>query len=244
MPQSLIVVPTYNERDNVRGDRRAPARRPARHRAAVRRRQLARRHRRACSTSWPPPSPRIHVMHRAGKLGLGTAYVEGFGWGLARGYDVPVRDGRRRQPRSEVPARRCSRSPRTAPTSSSARATSRAAAPRTGASAASSSRAAAASTRARSSASTSATSPPASSAGGGPRSRRSISPTITSNGYSFQIEMKYRALQQGPAARRDPDRVRRSAGRAVEDVARDLRGGPAEGLGAALRATRAASISR
>lgn len=29
----------------------------------------------------------IHVMHRAGKLGLGTAYVEGFGWGLARGYD-------------------------------------------------------------------------------------------------------------------------------------------------------------
>ena len=31
--------------------------------------------------------PRVHVMHRAGKLGLGTAYVEGFGWGLARGYD-------------------------------------------------------------------------------------------------------------------------------------------------------------
>src|SRR6185436_19669758 len=31
--------------------------------------------------------PRIHVMHRAGKLGLGTAYIEGFGWGLARGYE-------------------------------------------------------------------------------------------------------------------------------------------------------------
>jgi dolichol-phosphate mannosyltransferase len=27
-------------------------------------------------------------MHRAGKLGLGTAYIEGFGWGLARGYQV------------------------------------------------------------------------------------------------------------------------------------------------------------
>jgi dolichol-phosphate mannosyltransferase len=31
--------------------------------------------------------PRIHVMHRAGKLGLGTAYLAGFRWGLDRGYD-------------------------------------------------------------------------------------------------------------------------------------------------------------
>jgi dolichol-phosphate mannosyltransferase len=30
--------------------------------------------------------PRIAVMHRAGKLGLGTAYVAGFQWALARGY--------------------------------------------------------------------------------------------------------------------------------------------------------------
>jgi dolichol-phosphate mannosyltransferase len=30
---------------------------------------------------------RIHVMHRAGKRGLGTAYIEGFGWALARDYD-------------------------------------------------------------------------------------------------------------------------------------------------------------
>jgi dolichol-phosphate mannosyltransferase len=30
---------------------------------------------------------RIHVLHRAGKLGLGTAYVEAFKWGLERGYD-------------------------------------------------------------------------------------------------------------------------------------------------------------
>jgi len=29
---------------------------------------------------------RIHVLHRAGKLGLGTAYIEGFQWGLARNY--------------------------------------------------------------------------------------------------------------------------------------------------------------
>lgn len=29
----------------------------------------------------------IHVLHRPGKMGLGTAYVEGFNWAVARGYD-------------------------------------------------------------------------------------------------------------------------------------------------------------
>ncbi|HUH13002.1 MAG TPA: polyprenol monophosphomannose synthase [Longimicrobiales bacterium] len=32
-------------------------------------------------------NPRVHVLHRAGKLGLGTAYIAGFHWGLERGYD-------------------------------------------------------------------------------------------------------------------------------------------------------------
>ena len=30
--------------------------------------------------------PRVHVLHRSAKLGLGTAYLAGFRWGLARGY--------------------------------------------------------------------------------------------------------------------------------------------------------------
>ena len=30
---------------------------------------------------------KIHVIHRPGKLGLGTAYVDAFRWGLQRGYD-------------------------------------------------------------------------------------------------------------------------------------------------------------
>jgi dolichol-phosphate mannosyltransferase len=32
----------------------------------------------------------VHVLHRAGKQGLGAAYLDGFSWGLARGYDVLV----------------------------------------------------------------------------------------------------------------------------------------------------------
>lgn len=31
-------------------------------------------------------NPRVNVLHRAGKLGLGTAYLEGFRWGLERDY--------------------------------------------------------------------------------------------------------------------------------------------------------------
>lgn len=34
--------------------------------------------------------PRVHVLHRAGKEGLGRAYLAGFAWALDRGYDVVV----------------------------------------------------------------------------------------------------------------------------------------------------------
>jgi dolichol-phosphate mannosyltransferase len=33
---------------------------------------------------------RVHVLHRPGKQGLGAAYLAGFAWGLERGYDVLV----------------------------------------------------------------------------------------------------------------------------------------------------------
>ena len=33
---------------------------------------------------------RVHVLHRLGKQGLGAAYLAGFGWGLARGFQVLV----------------------------------------------------------------------------------------------------------------------------------------------------------
>jgi dolichol-phosphate mannosyltransferase len=86
MPRVLIVVPTYNERDNV-GDV------PARLRGALPGVELL-----FVDDNSPDGTgdlldqmaagdPGLHVMHRAGKLGLGTAYIEGFGWGLARGYD-------------------------------------------------------------------------------------------------------------------------------------------------------------
>lgn len=86
MPLSLIVVPTYNEKENVRSI-------AAQFLAALPGCELL-----FVDDNSPDgtgqiidemaaANPRIHVMHRAGKLGLGTAYVEGFGWGLARGYE-------------------------------------------------------------------------------------------------------------------------------------------------------------
>lgn len=33
---------------------------------------------------------RVHVLHRLGKGGLGSAYLDGFSWGLERGFDILV----------------------------------------------------------------------------------------------------------------------------------------------------------
>ncbi|HTJ42921.1 MAG TPA: polyprenol monophosphomannose synthase [Kofleriaceae bacterium] len=83
---ALIVVPTYNERDNV-GEvaTRFLAGVPAANILFVDDNspdgtgavldEIAARDR------------RVHVLHRPGKLGLGTAYLDGFRWGLARGYE-------------------------------------------------------------------------------------------------------------------------------------------------------------
>jgi dolichol-phosphate mannosyltransferase len=85
MAKALIVVPTYNERDNVEeiagrllatlddadllfvDDNSPDGTGELLHTLAA-------------------AQPRLHVLHRAGKLGLGTAYIEGFRWGLARDY--------------------------------------------------------------------------------------------------------------------------------------------------------------
>lgn len=48
---------------------------------------------------------RVHLMRRAGKLGLGSAYVAGFRWGLERGYDLLVEmDADGSHPADRLPA--------------------------------------------------------------------------------------------------------------------------------------------
>lgn len=39
---------------------------------------------------WPVTQGRVHVLHRAGKEGLGRAYIAGFGWAMERGYGLLI----------------------------------------------------------------------------------------------------------------------------------------------------------
>ena len=85
-PRGLVIIPTYNERENL--PRLVPL-------------VLAQDERldvliiddgspdgtgKVADDLAAESSGRVNVMHRAGKLGLGTAYLAGFRWGLERGY--------------------------------------------------------------------------------------------------------------------------------------------------------------
>jgi len=85
----LVVIPTYNERDNVE----AIAERVT---ASVAEANVL-----IVDDHSPDGTgkiadeiaaadPRVHVLHRTAKAGLGGAYIAGFGWGLERGFDVLV----------------------------------------------------------------------------------------------------------------------------------------------------------
>jgi len=85
----LVLVPTYNEKDNVE-------RVVGRLRAAVPTADVL-----IVDDGSPDGTgdlangiaagdPQVQVMHRPSKEGLGAAYVAGFRWGLERGYDVLV----------------------------------------------------------------------------------------------------------------------------------------------------------
>jgi dolichol-phosphate mannosyltransferase len=85
--RALVIVPTYNEKDNI--PRLIPAilsQDPSLDVLVV-------------DDGSPDgtgqvvdeiaaANPRVHALHRSGKLGLGTAYVAGFKWALERGYDL------------------------------------------------------------------------------------------------------------------------------------------------------------
>lgn len=85
--RSLVILPTYNERENIERIVEAVLRQaddldmlvvddnsPDGTGDIADRLALER-------------DGRLHVLHRGGKLGLGTAYIQGFTWGLARGYE-------------------------------------------------------------------------------------------------------------------------------------------------------------
>jgi dolichol-phosphate mannosyltransferase len=84
---ALIVTPTYNEYENLEEFVTATLRdAPGAHLLIVD--DASPDGTGALADRLAAADPRIHVMHRPAKLGLGAAYVEGFAWGLARDYQL------------------------------------------------------------------------------------------------------------------------------------------------------------
>ena len=85
----LVIIPTYNESDNLR-----PI--TDRIRAAVPEAHILVADDNspdgtgALADELAGADDHVHVLHRRGKEGLGAAYVAGFRWGLAEGYHVLV----------------------------------------------------------------------------------------------------------------------------------------------------------
>ena len=85
--RALVIVPTYNERFNVA--RLIPAilaQDPSLEVLVVD--DASPDGTGGIVDSIAANNPRVHVIHREGKLGLGTAYIEGFRWALERKYDL------------------------------------------------------------------------------------------------------------------------------------------------------------
>ena len=84
----LIIIPTYNESDNIEKLLDLISRTdPAAHVLIVDDNSPDRTYEiveRLMQTSYPG---RLFLLKRAGKMGLGTAYIAGFKWALARDYD-------------------------------------------------------------------------------------------------------------------------------------------------------------
>ncbi|HET9438740.1 MAG TPA: polyprenol monophosphomannose synthase [Longimicrobiales bacterium] len=84
--KGLVIIPTYNERENV--SRIVPMALDQDDRLDVLVIDDASPDGTgALADVLAADNPRVHVLHRAGKLGLGTAYIAGFRWGIERGYD-------------------------------------------------------------------------------------------------------------------------------------------------------------
>lgn len=86
---TLVVIPTYNERENLESivDRLRVAQPDV---AVLVVDDGSPDGTGAIADAIASEDERVHVLHRSGKAGLGAAYLAGFAWGLERGYGILV----------------------------------------------------------------------------------------------------------------------------------------------------------
>ncbi len=88
----IVVIPTYNEADNIEKIAQEVLRQPARVDLLIvddNSPDGTGRLADALAAS-ENSAGRVHVLHRAAKEGLGRAYLAGFAWAMERGYDAVV----------------------------------------------------------------------------------------------------------------------------------------------------------
>ena len=86
MSERLVIIPTYNEQENIRSIvEHVLGLQPAFHVLVVddNSKDGTADTVKALMSEHPG---RVHILQRAGKLGLGTAYIAGFKWALEKGY--------------------------------------------------------------------------------------------------------------------------------------------------------------
>jgi dolichol-phosphate mannosyltransferase len=88
-PKLLVIIPTYNESENIEPIvARLLTAVPGAHVLVAD--DASPDGTGKLAETLADADPRIHVLHRPAKQGLGAAYVAGFTWGLERGYQVLV----------------------------------------------------------------------------------------------------------------------------------------------------------
>lgn len=89
LPSTLVVIPTYDEREALPGTlRRLRAAVPDAHVLVVD--DASPDGTGQWADAAAAADPAVHVLHRSGKQGLGPAYLAGFAWGLEHGYQQLV----------------------------------------------------------------------------------------------------------------------------------------------------------
>lgn len=83
---NLVIIPTYNERENVEAITRAVFALPDRFHVLIVDDSSPDGTADIVRSLQPEFTDRLHLLERHGKLGLGTAYIAGFRWGLEREY--------------------------------------------------------------------------------------------------------------------------------------------------------------
>lgn len=87
MSKNLIIIPTYNEKENIAAMIDAVMSLPFAPDLLVIDDNSPDGTADIVRSRRPLFPERVHMINRAGKLGLGTAYIAGFKWALDRGYD-------------------------------------------------------------------------------------------------------------------------------------------------------------